>query len=184
MPYSIKRGFTLIELLVVVAIIGMLSSIILYSVTETRNKAQNSARVQKVIQWRNALELYRADHNGYYYGSQFVPYCIGQSSGTCRSDNSVGSGQVSSTFYQTEMGSYISSSDGTDTTIPVGGAGEIDQGIVYFCLSIENEGQFDPYGCKSYVMWFSLKNASTCPVGIAIDTFQGNVTCRMPSTGF
>ncbi|MBI2097720.1 MAG: type II secretion system protein [Candidatus Vogelbacteria bacterium] len=60
------RGFTLIELLVVIAIISLLSSIVLASLQTARVKARDSQRVQNIIQLRNALELYAADHDGLY----------------------------------------------------------------------------------------------------------------------
>lgn len=63
-----KRGFTLIELLVVVAIIGLLSAVVLGSLQDARNKANDKALLSSAIQLRNALELYRADHNGLYPG--------------------------------------------------------------------------------------------------------------------
>lgn len=60
-----KKGFTLIELLVVISIIGLLSSVVLASLNQARAKARDSQRKQAVIQIRNALELYYADHNSY-----------------------------------------------------------------------------------------------------------------------
>lgn len=57
-----KRGFTLVELLVVISIISLLSSIVLSSVTQAKIKAQNSAINSQIIQYINAIELYRSDH--------------------------------------------------------------------------------------------------------------------------
>jgi general secretion pathway protein G len=60
-----KRGFTLLELLVVIAIIGVLSSAIMFSVTEARKKARDSRRIQDIRQVILALELYRSTNGRY-----------------------------------------------------------------------------------------------------------------------
>ncbi len=52
------RGYTLIELLVVVSIIGMLSSIVLTSLTSARNKGADSAVKQNLISARTEAEIF------------------------------------------------------------------------------------------------------------------------------
>ena len=59
------KAFTLIELLVVVAIISLLSSVVIASVSDAREKAALSKIIQQVRQVQTALELYRGDHNNY-----------------------------------------------------------------------------------------------------------------------
>jgi prepilin-type N-terminal cleavage/methylation domain-containing protein len=63
------KGFTLIELLVVISIIGLLSSVVLVSLSNARAKGRDTARVQTLGQIRNALELYYAKNNSYPIGS-------------------------------------------------------------------------------------------------------------------
>ncbi len=60
-----QKGFTLIELLVVVAIISLLSSVVLASVRESRNKAELSSVITQVKQVQNALELYKNETGTY-----------------------------------------------------------------------------------------------------------------------
>jgi type II secretion system protein G len=60
-----NKGFTLIELLVVISIIGLLSSVVLASLQDVRQKAKNSKTVQDVMQLRTALELYNSDYGKY-----------------------------------------------------------------------------------------------------------------------
>lgn len=62
------RGFTLIELLVVIAIIGILSSVVLASLTSARVKARDTRRVSDIKQIQIALELYY-DAKGFYPAS-------------------------------------------------------------------------------------------------------------------
>ncbi|MBU0750046.1 prepilin-type N-terminal cleavage/methylation domain-containing protein, partial [Patescibacteria group bacterium] len=59
------RGFTLIELLVVIAIIGILSSVVLVSLSTARAKANDSRRLSDMKELRSALELYYTDNNAY-----------------------------------------------------------------------------------------------------------------------
>jgi prepilin-type N-terminal cleavage/methylation domain-containing protein len=63
---SNQGGFTLIELLVVVAIISLLSSIVLASLKEAREKAKISKFRQEINQLITAIELYRTDNNGQF----------------------------------------------------------------------------------------------------------------------
>jgi len=58
-------GFTLIELLVVVVLIGLLTSIGVFSYSSTNQKARDGRRQADLEQIRTALEIYRAD-NGVY----------------------------------------------------------------------------------------------------------------------
>lgn len=52
------RGFTLIELLVVIAIIGLLSTIVVASLTTVRKKARDTKRVADIKSLQLALEMY------------------------------------------------------------------------------------------------------------------------------
>lgn len=58
-------GFTLIELLVVIAIIALLSSVVLASLSKSREKAFISSIRQEGIQLGNALELYYLKNREY-----------------------------------------------------------------------------------------------------------------------
>jgi prepilin-type N-terminal cleavage/methylation domain-containing protein len=62
---AIQAGFTLIELLIVIAIIGILSSVIVVSLSDARVKAQDAKKLLLVNQLSRALELYYDDNNHY-----------------------------------------------------------------------------------------------------------------------
>lgn len=60
-----EKGFTLGELLVTIAIIALLSTIVLASMSEARKKARDKQRVSDIAQIQLALRLYK-DANGEY----------------------------------------------------------------------------------------------------------------------
>jgi prepilin-type N-terminal cleavage/methylation domain-containing protein len=59
------KGFTLIELIVVVAIIAMLTSVVLSSMSTSRNKALDTASINSVREIKTALTMYFADYGVY-----------------------------------------------------------------------------------------------------------------------
>ena len=61
-----KSGFTLIELLVVVAIIGILATVVLSSLSSARERARDAKRLSDIKTIQNALEMYANDNNGRY----------------------------------------------------------------------------------------------------------------------
>lgn len=65
MQWSYTRGFTLIELLVVVAIISLISSMGIATLSETRGAARDAQRISEIRQIRIALEQYYNDHGRY-----------------------------------------------------------------------------------------------------------------------
>ena len=60
---TLQRGFTLIELLVVIAIIGILSSIVLASLSSARSKGSDAAITSTLSNMRAQAELYYSNNN-------------------------------------------------------------------------------------------------------------------------
>lgn len=67
MKHSNKKGFTLIELLVVISIIGVLSSVVLSSLSNAREKAKVAKIKTETRQLSLAFELYNSEFGGYPY---------------------------------------------------------------------------------------------------------------------
>jgi len=65
MRTSKEKGFTLIELLVVVAIIGLLASVVLASMSTARSKGRDARRLADMATIQRALELYWSDNRQY-----------------------------------------------------------------------------------------------------------------------
>lgn len=76
---NVHRGFTLIELLVVISIIALLSSVVLASVVEAREKAYNAKVLQEVHQYVIALQMAKEDLGGHYPkpSNTGIDYCLG-----------------------------------------------------------------------------------------------------------
>lgn len=62
---TLQKGFTLIELLVVIAIIGILSSIVLASLSSARSKGSDAAITSTLSNMRAQAELYYTNNSNY-----------------------------------------------------------------------------------------------------------------------
>ncbi|WKZ25124.1 MAG: FISUMP domain-containing protein [Patescibacteria group bacterium] len=68
-----NKAFTLIELLVVIAIIGILSTLVIVALGNSRAGARDAKRLNDLKAMANALELYYADNNAYPEADNFSP---------------------------------------------------------------------------------------------------------------
>lgn len=69
------RGFTLIELLVVIAIIGILSTIVLVSLSSARSKARDARRVSDFMNMRQAFDFYLNENATYPHPAAMSAFC-------------------------------------------------------------------------------------------------------------
>lgn len=69
-----KKGFTLLELLVVISIIGMLSSVVMVSLSNAKAKARDAKLKSDFQNVALAMELYRETNNNYPGVGHWVDY--------------------------------------------------------------------------------------------------------------
>lgn len=75
-----NKGFTLIELLVVIAIIGILSSVVLASLTTARTRGQAASVQSQLSNMRAQAELYYSTTGANKYATADVTTCTAASS--------------------------------------------------------------------------------------------------------
>lgn len=76
-----EKGFTLLELLIVIAVIGILSSLIMVSLSTSRAKASDAAIKSDLRSLMNVAELYYVN-NGNQYGAGGPGVCPAVSNGS------------------------------------------------------------------------------------------------------
>lgn len=120
-----NKGFTLIELLVVVAIISLLTSVVLASLTSAKKKATDTKIISEYQQLKIALEMYYND-NGKYPTAAAGTYCIGAT--TCKLAGSSSFLQLNTTppfTYKPSMTVADPNNQGFLYQIPVSGSPKI-----------------------------------------------------------
>lgn len=77
-----KKGFTLIELLIVVAIIGLLATLAILSLTSAQAKARDTKRVADMKSLQNAVEMYYNDNSAYPQPTTWANFGTAMTAGT------------------------------------------------------------------------------------------------------
>jgi len=106
-----KSGFTLIELLVVIGIIGVLASVVMMSISDSRLKGRDTGRKSQITEILKALELYYGD------GGLYPTYGVSTNTGGIFSG-------IQPSFIST--GSYI-------TAMPP------EANLYYYCVSADQK---------------------------------------------
>lgn len=70
-PLAVKKKFSLIELLVIIAIVGILMSLLIPSLSNARVKAYSAISISNMKQIGNAFMIYASDENGFMPPSRY-----------------------------------------------------------------------------------------------------------------
>jgi prepilin-type N-terminal cleavage/methylation domain-containing protein len=108
----LEKGFTLIELLVVIAIIGILSSVVLASLSTARSRAADTKIKGQLVSMRAAMELYAVGANNYGTASA-TNGCIATPNVLPWSDTATGMSSLSSTGNYPATATLVCQTQGT-----------------------------------------------------------------------
>jgi len=75
------KGFTLIELLVVIAIIGILSAVVLASLSTARSKGKDASVQESMSGMRTAMEIYYGNNSNSYGSMTYSATCATPAAG-------------------------------------------------------------------------------------------------------
>ena len=95
-----NKGFTMIELMVVISIIGLLSSIVLASLKDAKDKAMITKTVAEMKSLQTAVEMYK-NQFGKYPGEDLLLNYDDDDKGNCCSFS--GSASSIESFFKTEL---------------------------------------------------------------------------------
>jgi prepilin-type N-terminal cleavage/methylation domain-containing protein len=146
-----NQGFALIELLVVLSIIGVLSGMVLVSVSEAKEKARDSKRVQEIAQINTAIQLFKSDKGTAPLLSGAGPSGTNCSRSTNLEENEAGfcvaiSGEITGNAYnaweafKTEIGPYLNNQVPED---PCGSSCRDGFGYIYIAPAALGSAQTD-----------------------------------------
>ncbi len=113
-----KKGFTLLELLVVVAIIGILTSIVIVSLTASKAKGIDGGIQSELVHARNQIELYYAANGN--YGTAYFTFPPVTNYGRC--------GRLVNSFLDTSNANGAIAASAAKTASILDNAGKLSNG--------------------------------------------------------
>jgi len=166
----LQAGFTLVELLIVVIILGILAAIVIPQFSSSTTDAKESALDANLAAMRNAIELYRVQHNAIYPGA------VATSAGAaCGAPAAKGTGALNTA--QAFIDSMVQYSDVAGNTCTIGDA------VVYkFGPYMRSKVPADPITGKGSIAADIVVTSTGTPIapgaptgGWATDTKSGQI---------
>ena len=179
-----ERGFTIVELLIVIVVIAILAAITIVAYNGIQARAQIDKTSSAVHAYLNALELFKADHDGNYPDAASLPgigtyNCLGEDYASDMCWNSNGTYKENATFnaaLKTLLGG----------TLPMAGDyGTItNSGVLYVVTDTVAPGTFWTVdGQPTNWLVYGLPDSTRCPVG-PVATYTGTgFTSAQPASG-
>lgn len=166
MNTSTKKGFTLIELLVVIAIIGLLSAVVLASLSTARRKGQDSAIKEQLTSFRSQAALYYSN----------TPNYGGSAGAEGRRLNFDAAGTVQS-YSPSYTGSQVQNFCTLSAPLAkmLGKAASVSGGLAYCAVGV---------GGASYAAYTQLPTAEGTYFCVDSKGFSGVVTANPGTTGY
>jgi prepilin-type N-terminal cleavage/methylation domain-containing protein len=166
-----KKGFTLIELMVVISIIGLLSSVVLASLNQTRIKARNSYTVSTINEYVRAFASYYIDNGTYPFKINDLGknFCLGINISNCFWNGSGYDGGQDATF-NSKMQPYY---QGLPDPSPFPTDSINISGAIYSCVRFENsicpEGSIKwvKYKSEPCIVLNAINNQDYCQLTIS-----------------
>lgn len=166
----LQAGFTLVELLIVVIILAILAAVVIPQFSSSTTDAKESALDANLAALRNAIELYRVQHNAIYPGA------VATSAGAaCAAPAAKGTGAANSA--QAWIDSLVMYSDVSGNTCTVG-----DATVYKFGPYVRGKVPADPITGKGSVAADIVVTTTGVPIapaaatgGWATDTKSGQV---------
>ena len=180
-------SFTLIELLIVIAIIGILSGLILFSVTNAQYKAQNAKLLGELVGISKSLDTFYNMNRSVYPTGNFCIEDTANSSEFLTLLNVTSPVRhpdyVDDATHLTTNNCFLYSSDGTNYSIRVHAKGSqgylIQESRGYQTKELQTEYTcgtgWIPFGNKC-IMKYEAKNVSTVPTSQAAETPWVSIT--------
>lgn len=163
-----ENGFSLFELVMVIAILGIIASLIMVALAESRNHSKNTTRAAQIKEFQKTFDLYFSDTGHYprFGTSESATICLGDyDDNACwENGNSV---NETSTIRNAITPHYMGQLPKIDTTLFGQDSGELYEGMIY---------THQNYGKGYMIRYFMEGNDKSCVLDGAVGSNVGDDT--------